>query len=98
MFATHGASHYFCGHFHRNSGGVYKAEPGAKTATVEVVVTGAVGTNVLDKPGGDLVNIDGMGGPILGKATSGMRLVDVAGSGRVQHTWYSFQDCETLET
>lgn len=97
MFAAHGVSHYFCGHFHRNAGGVYRAEPGAKAATVEVVVTGAVGTNVLDKPGGEPVNIDGMGDPVLGKATSGMRLVDVAG-GRVRHTWCSFQDCETLGT
>ena len=43
QWAAHGVSHYFCGHYHRNAGGVYESKetPGQ---TVEVVCTGAVGT------------------------------------------------------
>ena len=42
-------SHWFCGHYHRNAGGLYIGEDGHK---LEVVTTGAVGANITTDPDG----------------------------------------------
>jgi hypothetical protein len=97
LFARHGVKTVFCGHYHRNAGGVYTGPDGPDGAdrSVEVVVTGAVGTNVGEKEGAPVgskeeLNIVGMGKPIVSDEVSGMRIVEVR-TGGVQHTWYNFK-------
>jgi len=64
-------SHLFCGHYHRNAGGKYK--------DLEVVVTGAVGTNIINSavPGSDALDKSGIGEMICDDDTSGLRIVAV---------------------
>ena len=66
LWAKHGVSHYFCGHYHRNAGGVFKSTSAGKA--VEVVCTGAVGTNIADRPGNKPVALGGFGDPVLGRS------------------------------
>merc|ERR1719235_1075149 len=44
-----GCTNWFCGHYHRNAGGVYRDKEGRQ---LEVTTTGAVGTNIKDRPDG----------------------------------------------
>jgi hypothetical protein len=46
-FAAAGVTHWFCGHYHRNSGGTFRDEHGN---TIEVVVTTAVGAQFFSDP------------------------------------------------
>lgn len=93
MLVKNKCSHYFCGHYHRNAGGVFKADNGA---TCEVIVTGACGTNFSDKPGGNPVELDGIGVASIGKHISGLRLVDVDHK-TVDHMWHCFNDLPTVQ-
>lgn len=91
QWAAHGVSHYFCGHYHRRAGGVYKSKktPGQ---TVEVVCTGAVGTNfavpadVLHEKWED---------SLLDKDTSGFTVVAVEEE-NVSHKWYSLNAIQAV--
>jgi hypothetical protein len=97
LYARHGVTAVFCGHYHRNAGGWYEERDGASvTDCVEVVVTGAVGTNVLSNasapPGSeDELNICGMGAPTTGGDVSGMRIVEVDAEA-VRHRWYTLNE------
>jgi len=84
--AARGAVAWFCGHFHRNAGGVYRDDAGRE---LEVVVTGAVGTQIVDKPGGDPRELSGIGGHAIGEGVSGLRLVRVL-EDRIEHEWRPF--------
>eukprot|EP00038_Savillea_parva_P001720 m.106763 g.106763 ORF g.106763 m.106763 type:complete len:583 (-) comp10599_c5_seq1:630-2378(-) len=85
-----GCSHYFCGHYHRNGGGVYKAPAGG---SVEVVITGAVGTNIVDRPGGRAVKDGDHGEAVMGPTLSGLRVVKV-GYNSVRHKWCTFAELQ----
>eukprot|EP00040_Diaphanoeca_grandis_P020677 m.109965 g.109965 ORF g.109965 m.109965 type:complete len:321 (-) comp28001_c0_seq2:33-995(-) len=87
LLAQHGCTHYFGGHYHRNAGGIYKTKD---ATTVEVIVTGAVGTNIINKPG-DSLGLTGIGNGTVNKNTSGLRIVDVDDDA-VKHTWFSLND------
>jgi len=96
LWAKYGVSHYFSGHYHRNAGGLYKSQSTGKT--VEVVVTGAVGTNIVDRPGNKPVALGGFGDPVLGRSTSGLRLVTVQNEKTVSHKWYNFDDLAKVQS
>lgn len=87
-FAAKGAVAWFCGHYHRNAGGVYRAGDGRE---LEVVVTGAVGTQIVDKPGGEPLGLSGIGGHLIGEECSGLRVVRVSQDG-VKHEWRTFAE------
>merc|ERR1712087_197140 len=59
LFSQYRVRTVFCGHYHRNTGGVYTSDDGH---TLEVVVTGSVGGNVTMNYEGDPRNLSGMGG------------------------------------
>lgn len=88
-FAQHGAVAWFCGHYHRNAGGVYHHESGQK---LEVIITGAVGTQITDKKGGEPLGLSGMGGHLIGEDVSGFRIVNVLADGSVEHKWRTFTE------
>merc|ERR1712007_16539 len=46
--AARGVVAWFSGHYHRNAGGMYRDAQGRE---LEVVVTSAVGTQIVNKPG-----------------------------------------------
>merc|ERR1712194_842192 len=88
-FARRGAVGWFCGHFHRNAGGVYQHKSGQK---LEVVVTAAVGTQIKAKEGFNPLSHAGMDGHDLGEEVSGFRVVDMAADGSFEHEWKTFAD------
>lgn len=77
---------WFSGHYHRNAGGVFRDSDGKE---LEVVVTAAVGTQIIDKPGGNHLGLSGIGGHLIGEEFSGFRLVKVHGD-RIEHEWKTF--------
>lgn len=83
---------WFCGHFHRNAGGMYRDADGKE---LEVVITGAVGTNITNKPGGNILGKSGIGGHTIGEDTSGLRLVKVYAD-RIQHDWKTFTELKAM--
>jgi hypothetical protein len=88
-WCTAAVSVCFCGHYHRNAGGVYEQPDGRRA---EVVVTGACGTNVSTRETGNPLEIEGMGTcREVSDEVSGMRLVCV-GETSVDHAWYTFRD------
>jgi len=88
-FAARGATGWFSGHYHRNAGGTFTDEDGRK---LEVVVTAAVGAQLLDKPGGEPLGLSGIGGAGIGEDVSGLRVVRVSPGGRFSHRWRTFAD------
>jgi len=104
--AAHGCRAWFCGHYHRNAGGVYRD---SENRIVEVVVTGAVGTQITDKAGGDPLGKSGIGGHKIGEDDSGLRVVrvwpEVTTSGdnsrktimRVEHKWETFSSLASVK-
>lgn len=83
---------WFCGHYHRNAGGHFCDEEGRE---MEVVVTGAVGTQIIDKADGNPLELSGIGGGVIGDEVSGLRLVHVL-SDRIEHEWKTFRDLRKL--
>ena len=81
--AQHGVTHWFCGHYHRNAGGVFCLPCDDPTgdeeekATVEVVTTAAVGANIGNDPSGDPLGLTGMLDVAAEADLSGLRVVDV---------------------
>jgi len=92
--ADQGAVAWFCGHYHRNAGGVYTA---SHDRQLEVVVTGAVGTQLVDNPDGKPLELSGIGGHLIGEDVSGFRVVRVLPD-RVEHEWKTFADLEWSRT
>lgn len=90
--ARGGVSTVFCGHFHENAGGV--AAVGGRE--LEVVVTGAVGANILRRKDATRAELTGLG-PMetltLSDEASGFRIVTVAEQG-VSHEWCSIAEAE----
>eukprot|EP00035_Acanthoeca_spectabilis_P000539 m.74003 g.74003 ORF g.74003 m.74003 type:complete len:573 (-) comp10263_c0_seq4:12-1730(-) len=85
-----GCTHYFCGHYHRNGGGVFEAFSGRR---VEVVITAAVGTNIMDRPGNKLVKDGGFGDGVIGPNLSGLRVVKIH-KNHIKHKWHTFSDLQ----
>ena len=83
-----GVSKWFCGHYHRNAGGVFVCDEGE----LEVVTTAAVGTHLIAKPDSTLeerIGLDGFSFPAaLSEQESGFRLVAV-GEDRISHKWFN---------
>lgn len=92
QFAHHGVRAVFCGHYHRNAGGRYTGPTGHE---LEVVVTGAVGGQIVDNPDGDPLDLSGLGGMEIGEEVSGLRVVQVGGE-TIDHRWFSFKDLSDL--
>lgn len=86
--AKRGVKKWFCGHYHRNAGGVYQDACGRQ---LEVVVTGAVGSQITDKEGADPLSKAGIGGFLIGEDISGLRLVRVLPD-RIEHEWKTFRE------
>jgi len=86
---AHGAVGWFCGHYHRNAGGIFRNSDGQE---LEVVVTGAVGVQITDKEGGEVLGKSGIGGSSIGDEVSGLRLVRVGADGRLSHRWQTFAE------
>lgn len=87
-----GCTHWFCGHYHRNAGGVdrgvSKDKDDGKETPLEVVISSAVGC-VLINNGIDPLGLKGFKlPPVLDEETSGMRVVNVEESS-VSHEWYT---------
>jgi Icc-related predicted phosphoesterase len=94
-FARAGVTHWFCGHYHRNAGGLFR-DAAAGGASVEVVTTAAVGGNIGTDPSGDPLDLDGMWDLKAVPNESGFRVVKV-GTGRqgaVQHVYRTFEELE----
>jgi len=93
QWAANGVSHYFCGHYHRRAGGVYESKetPGQ---TVEVVCTGAVGTNF--KVPADVLK-EVWGESLLTKDTSGFTVVAVENKENVSYKWYSLNAIQAVD-
>jgi len=83
---------WFCGHYHRNAGGKFRDAEGRE---MEVVVTGAVGTQIRSRPEGDLLGKSGIGGHIIGEEVSGLRVVKVLAD-RVEHEWKTFTQLKAM--
>ena len=105
LLASHGVIGCFCGHYHRNAGGIYYPLTGTAAAAsrghhasqgrpqpLEVVVTGACGVNVTTRETGSPLEIAGMGGAReVVEDISGMRLVQLGEEG-MAHRWYTFRE------
>jgi hypothetical protein len=82
-----GCKAWFCGHYHRNSRGVYTHTDGA--TQIEIVTSSAVGATLTSKPagaGGDPLGLSGMQAVALDESTSGMRVVHVDADS-ITHDW-----------
>eukprot|EP00928_Gymnodinium_smaydae_P049039 TRINITY_DN32878_c0_g1_i1.p1 TRINITY_DN32878_c0_g1~~TRINITY_DN32878_c0_g1_i1.p1 ORF type:complete len:387 (-),score=37.53 TRINITY_DN32878_c0_g1_i1:199-1203(-) len=88
QMASAGVVSWFCGHYHRNAQGCYCHSSGRK---LEVVTTGAVGTQIVSKEGGDVRGLSGIGGHKIGEDVSGLRVVNVLHD-RVEHDWWTLQE------
>ena len=73
-----------------------EAEDGEQSA-VTVAVTGAAGANIVDKAGGEPLEISGMNGCKIGPDVSGVRLVRVAEKD-VSHRWCTLNALRGLRT
>lgn len=97
---AHGVTHWFCGHYHRNAGGVYCQpcdESGGRqqaAATLEVVTTAAVGANIGTEPSGDPLGLSGMLDVSADANLSGLRVVTV-GDSTLTHAFYTLKELES---
>jgi hypothetical protein len=87
FFLLHAGTHWFCGHYHRNAGGVYRNND----ITLECVTSGAVGTTLTTKEDENPLGLSGMGSVDLSEETSGFRIVNVT-STNVTHVWKSLSE------
>ena len=87
-----GVRAWFCGHYHRNSGGNF--------GSLEVVVSSAVGATLLPS-GVDPLGLEGFTGPDCGPSASGIRVVKVQRD-RVVHRYFTMDSVpavvDALET
>jgi 3',5'-cyclic AMP phosphodiesterase CpdA len=90
--SSRGVVAWFCGHYHRNAGGVFRDSEGRE---LEVVVTAAVGTQITDQPDGNPLGKSGIGGHCIGDEFSGLRLVKVHAD-RIQHQWLTFSQLQDM--
>jgi 3',5'-cyclic AMP phosphodiesterase CpdA len=90
--AKKGVVAWFCGHFHRNAGGIYRDDGGRE---IEVVVTGAVGTQITTRSEGNVLGKSGIGGHQIGESVSGLRIVKVF-TDRVEHEWKTFTELKAM--
>eukprot|EP00300_Choanocystis_sp_HF-7_P024704 c26225_g1_i1.p1 GENE.c26225_g1_i1~~c26225_g1_i1.p1 ORF type:complete len:367 (-),score=80.37 c26225_g1_i1:53-1153(-) len=98
-----GARKWFAGHFHRNAVGNFLPEVASDAGSenlragqedaLEVVVTAAVGTNIVSSEKGNRLGLSGIGGLTLSKETSGLRLVRVTDN-NVLHQFFTFAELE----
>jgi len=81
----------FCGHYHRNKRGMYRG--------LEIVVTGAIGSNILpsDHPDSDSLELSGVGGFECSEEISGLRIVGVRRKD-VIHKWYTLAEAKAAFT
>lgn len=93
-----GVTHYFCGHFHQDTLASYtwKDSPNPKRKTLELIITGATGTNLKNNPDINQNSMydGGLGIPALGINDSGFRIVQV--NNQVKHQWYTFHKIEQV--
>ncbi|KAL1529169.1 hypothetical protein AB1Y20_000128 [Prymnesium parvum] len=84
--ASNNVSHWFCGHYHRNAGGVYclpctdpegNSVASSSKNRLEVVTTAALGANIGTDPSGDPINLSGMSDIYAELNSSGLRVVDI---------------------
>jgi hypothetical protein len=104
-----GCTHWFCGHYHRNAGGIDRGEgvdvdkssgklpasksPADQEAPLEVVISSAVGCVLIDN-GEDPLGLKGFKlPPVLSEETSGIRIVDVDAS-CVEHHWFTLEQLD----
>jgi len=85
-----GCRGWMCGHFHRNSEGMYK--------DMQVVTTGACGVNILTSKTGNYLDVSGVGQGVLSDDASGLRIVKVLKTGHIQHVWQSINQLRSLKT
>jgi len=85
-----GCRNWFCGHYHRNSVGMYRN-------CLEVVTTGAVGVNIITNPKGNPLETTGVGGGLLDNNSCGLRIVKVNKNGRLSHEWKTFNQLTTVK-
>lgn len=100
--AINNVSHWFCGHYHRNAGGVYclpcdeigKLELSqCNKGSLEVVTTAAVGGNIGTDASGDPLGLTGMLDISAEPFLSGVRVVDVSEAALV-HRFVSLEELE----
>jgi len=90
-----GASKWFCGHYHRNAGGCCdNGQVGDDRREMEVIITAAVGSNLVDDPRGDVLGLSGMGAVELNDQVSGFRLVKVRQS-EIEHQYFALKELES---
>jgi len=93
--AAHGVSHWFCGHYHRNAGGVFHDDVlHNEGERLEVVTTAAIGTNLTTDNKGDALGLSGIGQAVLSDWVSGVRIVDVDPAHGVSHRFVALQELE----
>lgn len=81
-----GVSHWFCGHYHRNAGGIFRDTHHKRQ--LEVVTTAAVGGNIKTNVKGDRLGLSGMESISIDSDTSGLRVVKVNPNG-ISHEFSS---------
>lgn len=60
---------------------------------LKVVITAAVGTNIVDRPGKKLVKDGGFGDGVIGPNLSGLRVVKIH-KNHIKHKWHTFSDLQ----
>lgn len=60
-----------------------------------MIVTSAVGTQIIDRPGGNPLGKSGIGGHLIGEEHSGLRLVKVYAD-RIEHAWKTFAELKAM--
>mmetsp|Transcript_36669 Transcript_36669/g.79877 ORF Transcript_36669/g.79877 Transcript_36669/m.79877 type:complete len:362 (-) Transcript_36669:125-1210(-) len=88
--ASNNVTHWFCGHYHRNAGGLFRTHDDQ----LEVVTTAAIGTNLTTDHAGDDLGLSGIGTAVLDDTVSGMRIVNVSSDKGVVHRFVSLQELE----
>jgi len=89
-FSKAGVSHWFCGHYHRNAGGVFLRDG----KQLEVIVTGATGANIETDPSGDALGLSGMLGIGAEASSSPICIVKVSKAG-ISHSNFYLADVAT---
>ncbi|GBG33790.1 Serine/threonine-protein phosphatase CPPED1 [Hondaea fermentalgiana] len=86
--AQAGFSHIFCGHYHRNAGGIFQRK---HLGPIEVVTTAAIGGNIGTDPEADELAFEGMKSIDVSDRLSGMRIVHVGPNG-VRHEFRTLRE------
>ena len=94
LLAQYNVKACFCGHYHRNAGGMYKDASNGNT--VEVITTAACGTNIANAVGKNVLELEGIGTCTeVDEDVSGLRIVRVGEEG-VAHDWYTFRQLASV--